>query len=186
MRDATTLLFGLDGFRVVLVEVHDEAGAGALREVVVEGLEDEQACPDCGVLSASVHGRKVGVVKDLPHGRRPLRLCWDQRRWACRERACRRRTFAETSAQIRPGQRLTGRLRAQLEVAGSGSTRSAADVAREYAVSWWSVNTALVVVAPPMLPQARAGVRLLGSMRPGPGRSAGCCPSTAGAGPTRG
>ena len=30
MRDATTLLFGLDGFRVVLVEVHDEAGAGAL------------------------------------------------------------------------------------------------------------------------------------------------------------
>ena len=71
-----------------------------------------QACPDCGVLSASVYGRKVGVVKDLPHGCRPLRLCWDQRRWACRERACRRRTFAETGAQIRPGQRLTGRLRA--------------------------------------------------------------------------
>lgn len=162
MSDATTLLLGLDGFRVVQVEVYDEAGAGALREVVVEGLEDEQACPDCGVLSASVHGRKVRVVKDLPHGRRPLRLCWDQRRWACRERACRRRTFAETSAQIRPGQRLTGRLRAQLEVAVSGSTRSAADVAREYAVSWWSVNTALVVVAASMLPQARAGVRLLG------------------------
>ena len=164
MRDATTLLFDLDGFRVVRVDVHDERDAGAPREVLIEGVDVEQACPDCGVLSAAVHGRKVRAVKDLPHGRRPLRLRWDQRRWACRERACERRTFAETSGQIGRGQRLTGRLRGQLEQAVSGSTRSAADVAREYAVSWWSVNTALVVVAASMLPQAPAGVRLLLSL----------------------
>lgn len=66
--------------------------------VVVEGVEDEQGCPDCGVLSGAVHSRKVRPIKDLPHGRRPLQLWWDQRRWACRERACRRRTFAETRA----------------------------------------------------------------------------------------
>ena len=72
---------------------HDVGG----REVVVEGVVDEQACPDCGVLSRSVHSRKLRRVKDLPHGRPLLRVWWDQRRWACRERHCRRRTSAETS-----------------------------------------------------------------------------------------
>ncbi len=49
----------------------------------------------------------------------------------------------------------------QLERAVSGSTRSAADVAREYGVSWWSVNTALVARAASMTPPA-VGVRMLG------------------------
>ena len=175
MGDATTLLFGLEGFRVVSVtrehkhDKHDEHDghdglkpAEEVREVVVEGVDSEQACPDCGVLTAAVHARRRRRVKDLPHGRAPLRLWWDQRRWACRERLCRRRTFAETSVQIGLGQRLTRRLREQLERAVSGSTRSAADVAQEYGVSWWSVNTALVVKAASMTGQAPCGVRLLG------------------------
>ena len=165
MRDVTTLLYGLDGFRVVSVtgeSTHDGVPDGQVRVVVVEGVEVEQACPDCAVLSGAVHSRRMRAVKDLPHGRRPLRLRWDQRRWACRERLCRRRTFAETSGQIGPGHRLTHRLREQLEHAVSASTRSAADVAREYQVSWWSVNTALVVKAATMTPQAPAGVRMLG------------------------
>ena len=161
MGDATTLLFGLEGFRVVSVARQQEHEVGG-REVVVEGVEDEQGCPDCGVLSGSVHSRRRRKIKDLPHGCRPLRVWWDQRRWVCRERACRRRTFAETSGQVGAGQRLTRRLREQLERAVSGSTRSAADVAREYDVSWWSVNTALVVAAASMTPQAPAGVRMLG------------------------
>ncbi len=107
MGDATTLLFGLEGFRVVSVtreheqdDRPDEKHDDGVREVVVEGVEDEQACRDCGVLSGAVHGRKMRRVKDLPHGRRPLRVWWDQRRWACRERACRRRTFAEMCGQV--------------------------------------------------------------------------------------
>ena len=58
MGDVTTLLFGLKGLRVVTVMVEQEQnerdalepGKG-VREVVVKGLEGEQACPDCGVLS---------------------------------------------------------------------------------------------------------------------------------------
>ena len=164
MGDATTLLFGLEGFRVVSVSCeheHDEKHDD-VRQVVVEGVEDEQACPDCGALSGAVHGRKLRPVKDLPHGRAPLKLWWDQRRWACRERACRRRTFAETSGQIGAGNRLTLRLREHLERSVSTSTRSAADVARENGVSWSSVNHALVVKAASMTPQAPGGVRLLG------------------------
>jgi hypothetical protein len=97
--DATTLLFGPDGFRVVSVtreHEHDGQDDVEVREVVVEGIVAQQASPDCGVLAGAVHGRNLRLVKDLPHGRRPLRLRWDQRRWACRERLCRRRTLAET------------------------------------------------------------------------------------------
>jgi len=46
MGDATTLLFGLEGFRVVSVSCeheHDEKHDD-VRQVVVEGVEDEQAC----------------------------------------------------------------------------------------------------------------------------------------------
>ena len=161
MGDATTLLFGLDGFRVVSVSEQHEHGEGG-RQVVVEGVEDQQACPDCGVLSDRVHARTLRRIKDLPHGRRPLRVLWDQRRWACRERECRRRTFAERSGQVGPGQRLTRRLRVQLERAVSASTRSCADVASEYDVSWWSVNRTLVVRAAEVLGPAPVGVRRLG------------------------
>ncbi len=103
----------------------------------------------------------VARVKDLPHGRRPLRLWWNQRRWACRQRACRRRTFAEISGQIGPGQRLTGGCASRSSTRcpprpGRGGRRSGV----------WGV----VVVgqrradraAALMTPQAPAGVRLLG------------------------
>ena len=124
-------------------------------------MTGEQACPDCGVFSARVHSRTVQRVKDLPYGR-PLVVRWHKRRWACAEPACRRRTFSEHNAQVGPGRRLTLRLRERLERAVSGSLRSAADVAREYDVSWWSVNQALVVKAAEVLGPAPPGVVRLG------------------------
>jgi transposase len=151
------LLFDLDGFRVV--SVVESAGTG--REVLVEGVSGEQACPACGVFSARVHSRWVQGIKDLPYGR-SLDVRWRKRRWACDESACRRRTFSESNDQVGPGRRLTRRLRDRLEEAVSGSLRSAADVAREYDVSWWSVNSALVVKAADVLGPARPGVARLG------------------------
>jgi transposase len=70
--------------------------------------------------------------------------------------------LTETGGQLGAGNRLTLRLREHLERSVSGSTRSAADVAREYGVSWWSVNHALVVKAASMTCQSPCGVRLLG------------------------
>jgi len=162
MDDATTALFDLDEFTVVSVLRDDDGDVRGGRDVVVQGVEAEQACPSCGVFSGAVHARRTRRVKDVRHGRRGLRLFWDQRRWACRERACRRRTFAETSVQIAAGRRLTLRLREDLEHAVSASTRSGADVAREHGVSWWSVDQALIAKAARMTPLAPPGVRRLG------------------------
>jgi transposase len=95
----------------------------------------DAACPDCGVVAMSVHGRYLRTLHDLPaHGRRVI-IRVTVRRFRCRERACQRRTFAELLASAvdgryarrtartdqvvhqiaialggRPGERLTARL----------------------------------------------------------------------------
>lgn len=72
----------------------------------------------------------------MPYGR-PLLVRWGKRRFACPEQQYSRRTFTERAEQIGPGQRPTRWLRERLEAGVSGRARSVADVAREYAVSWW-------------------------------------------------
>ncbi len=157
MEDGTTLLFDLPGFRVVEC-YQDEHGQ---RHAVVMGLADEHACPSCGVLVSKVFQLREMALKDLPFGHRPLVLRWRKRRYACPEPRCPRRTFTETSTEVPPRHRLTGRLRARLESAASHSARALSDVAAEYDVSWWSVQHALVVKAAALLPDP-APVRLLG------------------------
>jgi transposase len=157
MGDGTTLLFGLDGFRVVSV-TRSPIG---VRQVLIKGASQEQACPNCGVFSTRVHSRWIQRVKDLPYGA-PVEVSWDKRRFGCDEGSCPRRTFTEVSAQLGPRRRLTLRLRHRLEAAVSRGPRSIADVAREYAVSWWSANQALIDRAADVLGPAAAGVRWLG------------------------
>lgn len=67
--DAASILFNFGG-HVVL-----SAGrSGDTRAVLVEPLEREGACPDCGVLSSRVQARPVHVVKDVQCGGAPLEV----------------------------------------------------------------------------------------------------------------
>jgi len=125
------------------------------------GATDEHACPSCGVLVATVFQHREMALKDLPVGERPLSLRWRKRRYACPETRCPRWTFTETSVEVPPRHRLTGRLRRKLESAASGSARALSDVGREYSVSWWSVHRALLTRAAALLPDP-APVRVLG------------------------
>ncbi len=113
MSDATSLLYDLPGFAVVSVEPMPGGG----RQVVIMQSADEHACPRCGVL---VGGRPFDVrpsrVKDLPVGHRRVEVIWRKRRYRCRESVCAQRVFVERSVQIPPRHRLTGRLRARLEL----------------------------------------------------------------------
>ena len=156
MEHATSLLYDLEGFRVAELTVNPLG----IRMLVLECTQ-VQGCPDCGTVTGRVRSRRPVAVRDLPFGR-PWLVRWYKRRMFCDQARCLRRTFVERSSQLGPRQRLTARLRTTLERAVSGSRRAVSDVAREYGVSWWSVNHALVVVAARVCGPAPEGVRLLG------------------------
>ena len=65
---------------------------------------------------------------------------------------CRRRSFTQTCAAVKPRGRITERLREKLALAIAGSNRPVSDVAAEYGVSWPTVHQALVVAAAKWLP----------------------------------
>src|SRR5215213_4965480 len=142
MDDTTSVLFGLDGHRVLdVVRVGDR-----VVRVVIETIEREGACPACGVLSARVKERPLVRLRDLPASGQRVQLWCRRRRLACREKDCPRLSFTQVSAQ------LTARLRARPAAAIAGSNRAVADVAAEHEVSWHTAHRALVAAAARWLP----------------------------------
>ena len=140
MSNATSSLFDLPGF--VVVDGPHDTGDG--RRVVIMTEPAEHACTGCGLLQPGrVHDHRLSRLKDLPFGERPLVVWWRKRRFRCAGQAC-SRVFTEVHESIGARRRLTARLRSKLERSVSASVRSCADVAREYGVSDWSVNQALV------------------------------------------
>ncbi len=103
-----------------------------LRQVVIMQIAAEHACPRCGVIAGvRPHDVRESRVRDLPMGHRPLHVIWRKRRYRCVEVRCPQRVFTERSQEIPPRHRLTGRLRARLELAASVSARALSDVAGE-------------------------------------------------------
>src|SRR3954463_12995982 len=110
MDDTTSVLFGLDGQRVLdVVDVGDQ-----VVRVVIETIEREGACPACGVLSGRVKERPLVRLRDLPASGQGVQLWCRRRRLACREKDCPRLSFTQVSAQVPARARLTARLRARL------------------------------------------------------------------------
>jgi transposase len=136
MENGTTILFGLPGVAVQRVRrTQDEQGV-ALRLVdVVTAASSASGCPQCGVVSTSVKQYRTTRPRDLPYGEEPLAVRWRKRQYRCREEACERKAFTESTAEIPPRARLTGRLcrQAARQVA---SGRSVSAVAAELGVSW--------------------------------------------------
>jgi transposase len=157
MNDTTSLLFGLDGYGVLDVE---DIGDDAVR-VVIEPLDSECACPGCGVISSRVKDRPLRRIKDLPASGRRVELWCRQRRLACLEQACPRRSFTLTTGQVPPRARVTGRLRGKLASSIARSNRAVSDVAAEFGVSWTTAHRALIAHAARWLP-APEPTRVLG------------------------
>lgn len=149
MSDPTSLLYGLSGYRVL--EVVEAAAEDPLR-VVIEPVERAAACPSCGVFSSAVKDRPVRRLRDLPCGGRVPQVWLRQRRLLCREPACGRRSFTQTSEQVPARARTTTRLRGKLADAIARSNRPVSGVAAEYGVSWPTAHRALVAAAAKWLP----------------------------------
>ena len=159
MSDATSVLFGLeDEFRVLEVQRVDVC----LVKVIIEQAAREGPCPGCGVLSGAVKDRPVMRLKDLPMSGQTVELWWRKRRLVCAEAWCRRKTFTQVSAAVRPRARVTERLRRRLAMAIASGNRAVSEVAVEYRVSWPTAHKALVVAAtnwlPEPVPTSRLGI----------------------------
>jgi transposase len=134
---ATTVMLGLPGFVVLAVSEY----AGEL-EQAVETTGRDGWCPGCGV-RARLHDRRPSWIRDLPAAGRPVTLVWVKRVWRCVEPRCAKRTWTETSEQIRPRAAWTERARAEAcrRVGELGQTVAA--VAAEFGVGWATVMAAV-------------------------------------------
>jgi transposase len=157
MDDTTSLLFGLDSFRVAdVVRVADR-----VVQVVVETVERQAICPDCGQSSTRVKDRQLVRIRDLPVGDQQVALWWRKRRLLCLTAECARRSFTQVTAEIPPRSRLTARLRQRLAEAVARSNRAVSEVATEYGVAWRTVHRSFIVAAAGWLGEP-APTRVLG------------------------
>jgi transposase len=129
--DAASILFNLEGHVVLSAE---RAGAG--RTVLVEPVEREGACPDCGVLSSRVQARPIHRVRDVQCGGEPLEVRVRKRRLACLEPQCPRRSFVQTTDEVPLRSRLTSRLVTGIVADLSAELRAVSRVAAASGVSW--------------------------------------------------
>lgn len=142
-RDAASVLFNLPGYRVIEAVVT----ALGVRRVLIESTEAEAGCPSCGVLTGRVHQRTNQQIRDVPVAG-PVLVVWSKRRFACAERRCERRTFAERTAQVPFRARCTTRLREEVLAAVVRSGRAVTEVAGSFGLSWWTVQRTLLAVVP--------------------------------------
>lgn len=134
--DPASILFNLPGYRVVSVRPAD---GDEPRQVLVETVESEGACPACGVLSARVQARPVQQVKDITCGGERLEVSVRKRRYACAETVCPRKTFTEQTAQLPARARVTTRLAEQVITACRREPRALSRVADEAGLAWPTV-----------------------------------------------
>ncbi|MFF3178431.1 ISL3 family transposase [Rhodococcus pyridinivorans] len=158
MNEGTSVLLGLeDEFTVPQLERID---ADTVR-VVIEVIDPEGACPECGVLTSRIKERPLVRVKDLPASGQRTDLWWLKRRLVCREPACGTATFTQQSRAAPARSRLTTRLREKIGSAIASGNRAVSEVASEYQVAWSTAHRALIALANQWLPEPEP-TRVLG------------------------
>jgi transposase len=95
--DVARALTGLPDYNVAEAVTSPEEGL----VVTVELASPEAPCPDCGEFSKRVKSCRTSLVRDAPCGGRPTVLVVVKRAFRCDGLGCRRKSFTETSNQIR-------------------------------------------------------------------------------------
>lgn len=132
--DAATMLFNLPDYRVISTTM---TGDGC-RRVVVESVQPP-GCPSCGVVATRREERRFQRIRDIPAAGR-IEVVWRKYRWYCQKLQCQRLSFFESTTQVPPQARSTGRLRDHLVDAVIRSGRAMSKTAAGFAVSWWMVR----------------------------------------------
>ena len=141
-RDAASVIFNLPGYRVV--EAVDLPLGG--RRVKIQPVEVADGCPGCGVVSSRLHAWVEQRVRDIPHAG-DMEVVVRKTRLMCAEQACRRRTFTPSTEQLPARARCTTRLKTAVLDAVIDSGRAVAEVAADYGVAWWTVQSTINAAA---------------------------------------
>ncbi len=158
-QDRASALLGVEGMRVVEVEVEDD---GRLAVWVATDDPAAAVCPGCGVPAVRVHERVVTRPGDVRRGADPVVLVWLKRRWKCRNLGCGRATFTESLPQVPSRARLTTRLREHAAHLVGALGVPVARAAGESGLSWPTVHEAFTGQADTVLDRPLARVRVLG------------------------
>jgi transposase len=152
-------LFGLDGFRVVEVDV--EADGSRTVWVQTDDL-DARRCPECGVADGRVKDVDVTSPVDVGWGFVPVRVRWMKRRWECLTSWCPVATFTEATPQVPARCRFTGRLREQAAACVADFGMTVTDAAAASQMSWPTAHQALAEQADQVLDREMDPVCALG------------------------
>jgi transposase len=130
--------------------------------LVLRSSQTSAACPACAQPSTHVHGHYMRRLADLPCQKRPVRVCLEVLRFACRTRGCPRTTFAErfptlTQAYAR---RTLRQAEALTEIAFAQGGKAGAQLAKRMAMPT-SRDTLLRLIRGATLPK-RQTPRVLG------------------------
>jgi len=136
------VIFNLPGYRVV--EAVDLPLGG--RRVKIQPVEVADGCPGCGVVSSRLHAWVEQRVRDIPHAG-DMEVVVRKTRLMCAEQACRRRTFTPSTEQLPARARCTTRLKTAVLDAVIDSGRAVAEVAADYGVAWWTVQSTINAAA---------------------------------------
>jgi transposase len=63
--------------------------------IEIKSVREEAKCPYCGQSSRHIHSRISRKLKDLPIQGKKVILCLEQRKYFCKNKKCRYKTFAE-------------------------------------------------------------------------------------------
>lgn len=138
-RDAASVVFNLPGYDVI--DAVDLPLGG--RRVVVQAVERDEGCPDCGVISTRVHAWVKQRVRDIPAGGDVVEVGSGSPAWCAPRTDAGGRRSPRPPSSSRPGRGGWPRLREHLADAVLDSGRAVEEVAASYGVAWWTVQDAV-------------------------------------------
>ena len=158
-QDRASALLGVEGMRVVDVEVEVDGG---LTVWVATDDPGAAVCPGCAVVAERVHERVVTRPADVARASDPVVLVWLKRRWKCGNPGCGRATFTESLPQVPAGARVTGRLRERAAHLVGELGVAVTTAAQASGVSWPTAHEAFAPAADAALDRPLEPVRVLG------------------------
>jgi len=104
--------------------------------LVLRSSQTNAVCPECAQLSTHVHGHYTRRLADLPCQKRPVQVCLEVRRFACRTRGCPRTTFAERFPMLTRAyaRRTLQQAEALVEIAFAQGGKAGAQLAKRLAM----------------------------------------------------